>query len=113
LESYSKDVFTPEYIIAIKEITEGVLKDQSATKLKALRENLLKLLVNGVPADLIIVIMSKELCKVLKDENVQREIVKWASFYDSRAQNGSKALFHLEALIARFMFIIAESRQQK
>lgn len=106
---YSKDVFVPEYLTSINFICKELIKEQSATKLKALREGLLKLIVNGVPSDVIITQLTKALCQTVKNDDVKREVINWASFYDNRCQNGSKALFHLEALIARLMLIVSEN----
>ncbi len=99
----------PEYVVAIKTLSTELIKDQSPSKLKALREPLLKLLVNGVPSEVIILGMVKEICSRLKSDEVKRQVIYWSSFYDGRAQMGSKTLFHLEALIARLMLIIAEN----
>lgn len=87
------------------------MKDQSASKLRALRDPVLKLLVNGVPSDVIILNMVREITNQLKNnEKIKWEIIHWASFYDTRAQNGSKTIFHLEAMFARFMLILAENK---
>ena len=107
---YNKDIFVPEYVKAIRLICEDIVKDQSAAKLKALRDPLLKLLINGVPCDVIILNMVKELCAVYKNEEVKRQFIYWASFYDNRVQNGTKALFHMEALMARYMLIVSENK---
>jgi len=69
----------------------------------------IKLLINGVPSEIIILYLLKEICNKIKSEDVKSQLIKWASFYDTRAQNGSKTLFHIEALIARFMLIIAQN----
>lgn len=34
---------------------------------------------------------------------VQMEAVAWAAFYEARLAEGSKAIFHLEAYVAKFM----------
>ncbi len=109
MESYSKEIFVPEYILAVQNLASELMKESSASKLKSLREPLLKLLVNGVPADIIILNLVKELCVKIKSDEVKRQIIHWSSFYDNRVQNGSKSLFHLEALFARIMLIIAEN----
>ncbi len=108
---YSKEIFVPEYIKAIKLISEQITKDQSATNLKALRDPVVKLLINGVPPDVIILNMVREVCAMYKNEQIKHDIIHWASFYDNRVQNGTKALYHLEALIARFMLIISENNK--
>lgn len=49
------------------------------------------------------------MCSQINNEETKRKIIYWGSFYDSRAYMGSKALFHLEAMIARFMLILSEN----
>ena len=109
METYSKEIFTPEYIIAIKNISDELIKNPSPAKLKSLRDPLIKLLVNGVQVDMIILNIVKEISTKIKNNEVMRQIIDWASFYDNRAQNGSKSIFHLEALFARIMLIIEEN----
>ncbi len=109
---YSKEIYSPEYILALKQISQDLLKDPSPSKLKVLREPLLKLLVNGLPCDLIILNIVKEICKIINNDEIKRKIIHWASFYDRRAQVGSKSIFHLEALFARIMLIVAESNNK-
>ena len=107
---YSKEVFVPEYLKAIKQICQKLVEDQSASNLKALREPVIKLLINGMPSDVIILNMVRELCAMSSSEETKQQYIHWASFYDNRLQNGSKALFHMEALIARFMYIASENK---
>ena len=52
--------------------------DPSPSKLKALREPDLKLLVNGVPCDLIISNIIKEICGQLRNDEVKRQVIYWA-----------------------------------
>jgi replication factor C subunit 3/5 len=33
------------------------------------------------------------------------QVVQWAAFYEHRLQEGSKAIFHIEAFIARVMAV--------
>lgn len=84
METYKNDIFIPEYISAIKIVCGEIMTDQSATKLKNLREPFLKLLVNGVPSETIILNMIKEFCSRIKNDEVKRQIIYWGSFYDNR-----------------------------
>jgi len=58
----------------------------------------------------IILGIAKDICAKLLKEEAKRMVIYWASFYDGRVSQGTKALFHLEALIARLMLIIAENK---
>ena len=109
MESYHKDVFESEYEAEIKKICQDILKDQSAERLKHTRTQLVNLIVNCVPADVIFTEMVKQLCIALNSDEKKRQIIDSASFYDQRASQGAKALFHLEAFVAKAMLIIAEN----
>lgn len=69
---------------SIKGIAKEILNEQSAGALKRLREPYMKLLVNGVPNEIIIINLVKELCLLIKSEEIKIELIKWASFYDNR-----------------------------
>ena len=97
--------------MAIKTIAYEIAKSQEVTKLRQLREHLLKLIVNNVPTDIIIYNLVKALCSYSDvKEDAKKGIISWAAIYDNRSQNGSKPLFHLEALVARIMLIIKNSK---
>jgi hypothetical protein len=67
------------------ELTTEIIKDQSPKSLKACREKLMRLIVNGVPADLIIETLSENLVmKTFLTEKVKSEVVLAAAFYDHR-----------------------------
>eukprot|EP00955_Chlamydomonas_euryale_P053774 355612-Chlamydomonas_euryale.AAC.3 len=68
------------------------------------RGKLYELLANCVPAELIIKTLLFELLKKL-DEELKVEAVHWAAFYEHRLQEGQKAIFHLEAFVAKFMSV--------
>lgn len=80
--------FSPEYIKSINEITDDIFKDQSPKSLKICREKFMKLLVNGIPYDVIIEILTENFVKrSILEEKIKSEIVNWASFYDHRYHN--------------------------
>lgn len=39
------------------------------------------------------------------DSELKHEVIHWAAYYEHRLQAGSKAIFHLEAFIAKFMSV--------
>ena len=107
LGTYSKNVFTPEYIIAIKDIGKKIRAEQSANSLKNIRQLIFSLLVNGINGDEIILVLTKDMVSNVNNENKKAEFIKFGALYDNRCMNGTKDLFHLEALIAKMMFIVA------
>lgn len=46
----------------------------------------------------------KELLDVC-DGQIKSEVVEYAAFYEHRLQQGQKAIYHLEAFVAKFMAI--------
>lgn len=68
------------------------------------RAKLYELLVNCIPADVIIKALMKELMPRL-DSEVKHELAHWAAHYEHRLRLGQKEIFHLEAFIAKFMAV--------
>ena len=86
----------------IAQLAADITREQSPQKLQAAREKLYELLVNCIPADVILKTLVRELIKNLDDE-LKKEIIEAAAFYEHRIALGSKEIFHLEAFIAKFM----------
>lgn len=40
------------------------------------------------------------------DDALKADVMRWAAFYEHRLHIGSKAIFHLEAFVAKFMRIL-------
>ena len=93
-----------DWELYISQLAIEILKEQSPQKLLAAREKLYELLINCIPADVIIKTLALELCKTL-DDSLKHEVIEWAAFYEHRICQGSKDIFHLEAFIAKFMAI--------
>lgn len=93
-----------DWELYIAQLAMEITKEQSPARLMAAREKLYELLVNCIPADVIIKTLTKELSKNL-DESLKNEIFEWAAFYEHRISLGSKEIFHLEAFVAKFMAI--------
>mmetsp|Transcript_25691 Transcript_25691/g.54265 ORF Transcript_25691/g.54265 Transcript_25691/m.54265 type:complete len:385 (+) Transcript_25691:43-1197(+) len=88
----------------ISQLSAGLIKEQSPKALIAAREKLYELLINCIPAQVILKTMVMELLPTL-DDSIKGEVVTWAAFYEHRIALGSKEIFHLEAFIAKFMAI--------
>lgn len=88
----------------IHQLARDITQEQSPAKLMGAREKLYELLVNCIPADVILKTLVKELTKNL-DDSLKAELYEWAAFYEHRIALGSKQIFHLEAFVAKFMAI--------
>ncbi|CAK9300304.1 unnamed protein product [Gordionus sp. m RMFG-2023] len=91
-----------DWEIYIEETATLILSEQTPKRLLEVRDRLYELLVHCIPSEIII----RELLKHLIlscDDLTKEETIKWAAFYEHRLQKGNKAIFHLEAFVAKFM----------
>ena len=107
----NRDGFTPDqpvqktdWELYLRQLAMDVTREQSPGRLLAARERLYELLVNCIPATLIIKTLAIELTRNL-DDSIKQDVLEWAAFYEHRIAMGSKEIFHLEAFIAKFMAI--------
>jgi replication factor C subunit 3/5 len=105
-DGLSKDqpVQRTDWELYIRQIAIDITKEQTPQRLMATREKFYELLVNCIPADIIIKTLAMELMKNL-DDSLKQEVVEWAAFYEHRIALGSKEIFHLEAFVAKYMAI--------
>ncbi|KMZ61210.1 Replication factor C subunit 5 [Zostera marina] len=89
------------------EIVSDIMKEQSPKRLFLVRGKLYELLINCIPPGFILKNLLSELLKKLDDE-LKHEVCHWAAHYEHRMQLGQKAIFHLEAFVAKFMSIYKE-----
>ncbi|KAL6218922.1 hypothetical protein ACLB2K_012129 [Fragaria x ananassa] len=88
----------------VSEIASDIMKEQSPKRLYAVRQKLYELLVNCIPPEIILKRLLYELLKKL-DAELKHEVSHWAAYYEHRMRLGQKAIFHLEAFVAKFMSI--------
>lgn len=106
-----RDGFTKEqpvqktdWEVYISKLADDITKEQSPQRLVVARERLYELLVNCIPPVTILKTLTKELMRNLDDE-LKKEVIEWAAFYEHRIALGSKEIFHLEAFVAKYMAI--------
>lgn len=93
-----------DWELYISQLAAEVTREQSPQRLLAARERLYELLINCIPADVILRTLALELMKNL-DDDLKHEVIEAAAFYEHRIAQGSKDIFHLEAFIAKYMAI--------
>lgn len=98
----TQPVALPDWELYIQEISGDVLREQTAKQLYLVRGKLYELLVNCIPPEIILRRLAFELMRRLDDE-LKRSTAESAAFYEHRLQEGQKAIFHLEAFVAKFM----------
>ena len=67
-----------------------------------MRNRIYELLSHCIPAEVIFVGLLKELTKKC-DQSLKNETTHWAAIFEHRANNGNKAIYHIEAFVAKFM----------
>jgi len=97
-------VMQTDWEVYIKQLAAEVTRQQSPQQLIVARDKLYELLINCIPADVIIKTLALELMKNL-DDSLKHEVVEAAAFYEHRIALGSKDIFHLEAFLAKYMAI--------
>lgn len=88
----------------VSEIASDIMKEQSPKSLFQVRGKLYELLINCIPPDIILKRLLFELLKRL-DAELKHEVCHWAAYYEHRMRLGQKAIFHLEAFVAKFMSV--------
>lgn len=102
----------PEYETYTRDIAIMVVQEQSPKQLRVIRTRLYELLTKGITSDMIFQVLAREFLK--KNENkgsaalpepIKPEVLKFAVMFEHRCKEGTKAIFHLEAFLARVMAI--------
>lgn len=100
----NQGIHKTDWEMFILQLARDITMEQSPQKLIAAREKLYELLINCIPATLILKTLTMELIQNLDDE-LKYEVIEAAAFYEHRIAMGSKDIFHLEAFVAKFMTI--------
>lgn len=93
-----------DWEVYLKETASHIVQEQSPRKLAEVRTRLYELIAHCIPPEVIFVGIQKELVKVC-DGELKTELCQMAAFYEHRLQKGNKAIYHLEAFVAKFMAI--------
>nr|AFK43839.1 unknown [Medicago truncatula] len=88
----------------ISEIASDIMKEQSPKRLFQVRGKLYELLTNCIPPEIILKRLLYELLRKL-DAELKHEVCHWAAYYEHRMRLGQKAIFHIEAFVAKFMSV--------
>lgn len=79
-----------------------IVEDQTPQRLLMVRGRLYELLSHCIPPDVIFKRLTVELIKNV-DVQLKVDIVAHAATYEHQLQRGRKAIYHLEAFVAKFM----------
>ncbi|KAJ8882784.1 hypothetical protein PR048_014598 [Dryococelus australis] len=107
-----QSVPSQDWLTYLRETANMIVKEQSPQMLFQVRERLYELLTRGVPPGLIFKGL-RVLVRNCYDAQLKMEVVERASMLDHRLQQGSKAIFHLEAFVAQFMSLYRRFMSKK
>jgi len=93
-----------DWEVYLKETAKHIVQEQSPRKLAEVRTRLYELIAHCIPPEVIFVTLQKELVKVC-DGELKTELCQIAALYEHRLQKGNKAIYHLEAFVAKFMAV--------
>ncbi|KAH0546781.1 replication factor C subunit 3 [Cotesia glomerata] len=99
-----QQITEPDWQSFIRKTAAMMVSEQTPRKLLDIRGRLYELLTHAIPCDLIFKGLLQECIKNC-DLQLKAEIVLVAAEFEHRMHRGSKAIFHLEAFVARFMTI--------
>ncbi|ESO93767.1 hypothetical protein LOTGIDRAFT_182182 [Lottia gigantea] len=102
--SADQTISEPDWEIYLRDTATMIVQQQSPKRLLEVRARLYELLTHCIPADVIIKGLLQELLANC-DGQLKTEVVQAAAYYDHRLQIGQKAIYHLEAFVAKFMAI--------
>jgi replication factor C subunit 3/5 len=91
-----------DWEVAVKDVAFMMIEEQSTGNLLKIRSKLYELLSHCIPATVILAGLVKALLASV-DQELKVELFADAAHYDCCIQQGQKAIFHLEAFVAKFM----------
>ncbi|KAI9741263.1 MAG: Replication factor C (RF-C) subunit [Cirrosporium novae-zelandiae] len=89
----------------IAQIANDIMEEHTPAQILKVRAKLYDLLTHCIPPTTILKTLSLQLIQKI-DDALKAEVVKWTAFYENRIKLGNKAIFHLEAFVAKFMRIL-------
>ncbi|KAG8584948.1 hypothetical protein GDO81_004837 [Engystomops pustulosus] len=103
---FSSDQDLPEtdWEVYVKETANAIVSQQTPQRLLEVRGRLYELLTHCIPPEIIMKSLLSELLNNC-DGQLKGEVAQMAAHYEHRLQLGSKAIYHLEAFVAKFMAI--------
>lgn len=99
-----QQVVVPDWEVFISKTASMAVQEQSPQRLQDIRERVYELLTHGIPAELIFRGLLKELVKKC-DGQLKAQVTQYAADYEEQLHRGSKAIFHIEAFVAKFMLL--------
>ena len=96
-----------DWEVYLKKTAAEALQEQTPRKLLEVRQRIYELLTHCIPPDAIFIGLTQELVKNC-DGELKGQLIGIAAEYEHRLTKGNKAIYHLEAFVAKFMAIYLE-----
>jgi len=93
-----------DWEVYLRETAKQILAEQSPRRLLEVRGRLYELISHCIPPEVIFVGLQKELVKNC-DGELKAELCQLAAQFEHRLHLGNKAIYHLEAFVAKFMAV--------
>jgi replication factor C subunit 3/5 len=94
----------PDWEALIAQIADQIVDERTPQRLLQVRAQLYDLLSHCIDSTTILKTLTWKLIPKT-DDALKPEVIKWAAFFEHRLKTGSKAIFHLEAFVAKYMRI--------
>uniref|UniRef100_A0A8C2I0A6 Replication factor C subunit 3 n=1 Tax=Cyprinus carpio TaxID=7962 RepID=A0A8C2I0A6_CYPCA len=102
--SPDQDIPETDWEVYLRETANAIVSQQSPQRLLEVRARLYELLTHCIPPEVIMKGLVTELLSNC-DGHLKAEVTQMAAYYEHRLQLGNKAVYHLEAFVAKFMAI--------
>ncbi|CAG00421.1 unnamed protein product, partial [Tetraodon nigroviridis] len=102
--SAEQEIPVADWVIYLRETANAIVSQQSPQRLLEVRGRLYELLTHCIPPDVIMKGLVTELLSNC-DGQLKTEVAHMAACYEHRLQLGNKAIYHLEAFVAKFMAV--------
>jgi len=102
----------PDWELAIGLLAQRIVAEQTPRRLLEVRSKLYELLVHCVPAEVVMRRLAVALLDLV-NATLKLALAELAAFYEHRLEQGSKAIFHLEAFVAKFMHVYHEAASSR
>lgn len=100
----------PDWEVVVSKIADDIVKSRSVETLMTIRTVLYDLLAHCIPPTVVLKSITFSLITKVSPD-IGPLIIEQSAHYDHRLRQGSKAIFHLEAMVAKYMQIIETFNQ--
>ncbi|KAI9826181.1 MAG: hypothetical protein M1819_007437 [Sarea resinae] len=95
----------PDWEALIGQVADEIMAEHSPARILQVRAKLYDLLTHCIPPTTILKTLTFKLIPKI-DDALKADVIRWSAYYEHRIRTGSKAIFHLEAFVAKFMRIL-------